>query len=157
MFSNEGQTSVAQGAPSRFVPHLGLEEFIDFSIIFNCSVVIGDHISSSHNSSLLFNFCNILCFTDYLLFSIASFGSEWLIVLIILFSNVICSSKLSEDLQQTSHLFFYLADEDGNALSPSRDLLDMHDNSLLAFGSRKDIGSWHLHLASMVCWQIDAQ
>lgn len=66
------------------------------------------------------------------------------------------SSELSEDLQQTAHLFFYLADEDGNALSLSRDLLDVRDNSLLAFGSRKDIGSWHLHLVSMVRCQIDA-
>ncbi|KAL6983884.1 mannosyl-oligosaccharide glucosidase [Sarracenia purpurea var. burkii] len=58
------------------------------------------------------------------------------------------SSKLSEDLWQTAYLFFYIADEDGNALSLNRDILDVHNNSLLAFGSRKDVGSWHLHLVS---------
>ncbi|GFS33838.1 glucosidase 1 [Actinidia rufa] len=59
------------------------------------------------------------------------------------------SSQLGEDLSRTAHLFFYLADEGGNALSLSRDHLDVRDNSLLTFGSRKDVGSWHLHLISM--------
>ncbi|KAL7206997.1 hypothetical protein ACSBR2_019649 [Camellia fascicularis] len=43
-------------------------------------------------------------------------------------------SKLSEEMQ-TVHLFFYLADEDGNALSLSRETLNIRENSLLAFGS----------------------
>ncbi|KAE9454234.1 hypothetical protein C3L33_13867, partial [Rhododendron williamsianum] len=76
----------------------------------------------------------------------SGYGGDWTVRIDVRNEN----SKLSEDLQQTAHLFFYLADEDGNALSLSRDLLDIHDNSLLAFGSRKDIGSWHLHLTSMV-------
>ncbi|KAG5521863.1 hypothetical protein RHGRI_034177 [Rhododendron griersonianum] len=75
----------------------------------------------------------------------SGYGGDWTVRIDVRNEN----SKLSEDLQQTAHLFFYLADEDGNALSLSRDLLDIHDNSLLAFGSRKDIGSWHLHLTSM--------
>ncbi|XP_058192852.1 mannosyl-oligosaccharide glucosidase GCS1-like [Rhododendron vialii] len=75
----------------------------------------------------------------------SGYGGDWTVRIDVRNEN----SKLSEDLQQTAHLFFYLADEDRNALSLSRDLLDIHDNSLLAFGSRKDIGSWHLHLASM--------
>ncbi|KAI8527967.1 hypothetical protein RHMOL_Rhmol12G0115200 [Rhododendron molle] len=76
----------------------------------------------------------------------SGYGGDWTVRIDVRNEN----PKLSEDLQQTAHLFFYLADEDGNALSLSRDLLDIHDNSLLAFGSRNDIGSWHLHLASMV-------
>ncbi|CAL5433583.1 unnamed protein product [Camellia sinensis] len=39
-------------------------------------------------------------------------------------------SKLSEEMQ-TVHLFFYLADEDGNALSLSRETLNIRENSLL--------------------------
>ncbi|KAA8528986.1 hypothetical protein F0562_033526 [Nyssa sinensis] len=58
-------------------------------------------------------------------------------------------SKLDEDMMKTPHLFFYLADEDGNALSLSRDFSDIREDSLLAFGSRTDVGGWHLHLESM--------
>ncbi|KAI8004652.1 Mannosyl-oligosaccharide glucosidase GCS1 [Camellia lanceoleosa] len=57
-------------------------------------------------------------------------------------------SKLSEEMQ-TVHLFFYLMDEDGNALSLSRETLNIHENSLLAFGSQTDVGSWNLNLESM--------
>ncbi|KAM7262125.1 hypothetical protein ACFE04_021202 [Oxalis oulophora] len=46
------------------------------------------------------------------------------------------------------HLFFYLADEDGNALSFPRDTFDINHNSLLTSGSRSDIGNWQLHLRS---------
>ncbi|KAL7171700.1 hypothetical protein ACSBR2_036371 [Camellia fascicularis] len=57
-------------------------------------------------------------------------------------------SKFSEEMQ-TVHPFFYLADEDGNALSLSRETLNIRENSLLAFGSRTDVGSWNLNLESM--------
>ncbi|KAL7199120.1 hypothetical protein ACSBR2_021413 [Camellia fascicularis] len=57
-------------------------------------------------------------------------------------------SKLSEEMR-TVHLFFYLADEDGNALSLSRETLNIRENSLLAFGSQTDVGSWNLNLESM--------
>ena len=51
---------------------------------------------------------------------------------------------------KTGHLFFYLADEDGNALSLSRDAMNIHETSLLASGSRSDVGNWQLHLESKV-------
>lgn len=51
---------------------------------------------------------------------------------------------------RNGHLFFYLADEDENALSLNRDTLKIRENSLLASGSRMDVGSWQLHLKSMV-------
>lgn len=51
---------------------------------------------------------------------------------------------------RSAHLFFYLADEDGNALSLSGDILEIRENSLLALGSRMDVGGWQLHLESVV-------
>ncbi|KAK7246976.1 hypothetical protein RIF29_41850 [Crotalaria pallida] len=45
-----------------------------------------------------------------------------------------------------AQLFFYLADEGGNALDVN---LNAHKGSLLASGSRSDIGDWQLHLKSM--------
>ncbi|CAL8091308.1 unnamed protein product [Prunus armeniaca] len=58
-------------------------------------------------------------------------------------------SKGNEELSTSAHLFFYLADEDGNALNIGGDTLGIHENSLLASGSRMDIGSWQLHLKSL--------
>lgn len=49
-----------------------------------------------------------------------------------------------------SHLFFYVADEDGNALTLGRDALDGRESSLLAAGSRIDVGGWQLRLKAMV-------
>ncbi|KAK9120050.1 hypothetical protein Scep_018143 [Stephania cephalantha] len=46
------------------------------------------------------------------------------------------------------HLFFYLADEEGNSINVGRERLDVRDGSLLASGSRKDVGDWELHLSS---------
>ncbi|PSS26953.1 Mannosyl-oligosaccharide glucosidase [Actinidia chinensis var. chinensis] len=75
----------------------------------------------------------------------SGYGGDWTVRIDVQSEN----SQLGEDMSRTAHLFFYLADEGGNALSLSRDHLDIHDNSLLTFGSRKDVGSWHLHLISM--------
>ncbi|KAL9225563.1 hypothetical protein vseg_001469 [Gypsophila vaccaria] len=60
------------------------------------------------------------------------------------------SEKLSpdENALETGHLFFYVADEGGNDISMSRDVLDIHESSLLASGSRGDVGGWQLHLKS---------
>ncbi|KAJ4710863.1 mannosyl-oligosaccharide glucosidase GCS1-like [Melia azedarach] len=58
-------------------------------------------------------------------------------------------SRWDNNIQRSGHLFFYLADEDGNALTLSRDILDIHDSSLLATGSQADIGGWQLHLKAM--------
>jgi len=51
------------------------------------------------------------------------------------------------------HLFFYLADESGHVLNLAGDTLDIDKNSLLASGSRSDIGDWQLHLESKVIWK----
>ncbi|XP_077227087.1 mannosyl-oligosaccharide glucosidase GCS1-like isoform X2 [Tasmannia lanceolata] len=57
-------------------------------------------------------------------------------------------SRLDDDLWRTAHLFFYLADEEGYAISIDRELLSFHGSTLLAFGSHDDVGGWELHLDS---------
>lgn len=59
-------------------------------------------------------------------------------------------SKWNEEFGRGAQLFFYLADESGNALDVSGENLNIRENSLLASGSRKDIGDWQLHLKSTV-------
>ncbi|XP_052204412.1 mannosyl-oligosaccharide glucosidase GCS1-like isoform X2 [Diospyros lotus] len=72
----------------------------------------------------------------------SGYGGDWAVRI------DVQSEKPGEDMLETVHLFFYLADEAGNALSLSRDLLDIREDSLLAFGLRTDVGSWNLHLES---------
>lgn len=59
-------------------------------------------------------------------------------------------SKWNEEFGKGGQLFFYLADEGGNVLDVSKENLNIHENSLLASGSRMDIGDWQLHLKSTV-------
>ncbi|XVF02716.1 hypothetical protein REPUB_Repub04eG0198300 [Reevesia pubescens] len=70
------------------------------------------------------------------------YGGDWAVRI-----NV-QSQGWNDEMQKNVHLFFYLADEDGNALSLGRDILDIHENSLLASGLQTDIGGWQLHLKS---------
>lgn len=65
-----------------------------------------------------------------------------------LWSNL--RSKWNEGFGRGAQLFVYLADEAGNALNLSRKNLNVHTDSLVASGSREDIGDWQLHLKSMV-------
>ncbi|GAV87816.1 Glyco_hydro_63 domain-containing protein [Cephalotus follicularis] len=58
-------------------------------------------------------------------------------------------SSRNDKMQGNAHLFFYLADESGNAVSLGRDIIDIVEDSLLASGSQLDIGDWQLHLKSM--------
>jgi len=59
-------------------------------------------------------------------------------------------SKWNEEFGRGAQLFFYLADEGGNVLDVSRENLNIRESSLLASGSRSDIGDWQLHLKSKV-------
>ena len=59
-------------------------------------------------------------------------------------------SRWSEEMLRSAHLFFYLADEEGNALSLNGDVLEIRENSLMAYGLRMDVGDWQLHLQSVV-------
>ncbi|XP_022776307.1 mannosyl-oligosaccharide glucosidase GCS1-like isoform X1 [Durio zibethinus] len=72
----------------------------------------------------------------------SGYGGDWAVRI-----NV-QSQGWKNEMQKNVHLFFYLADEDGNALSLGSDILDIHENSLLASGLRTDIGGWQLHLKS---------
>ncbi|KAK8485543.1 hypothetical protein V6N13_090462 [Hibiscus sabdariffa] len=72
----------------------------------------------------------------------SGYGGDWAVRI-----NV-QSQGWNDEVQKNGHLFFYLADEDGNALSLGRDILDIHEDSLLASGLRTDIGEWQLHLKS---------
>ncbi|GMI70826.1 glucosidase 1, KNOPF [Hibiscus trionum] len=72
----------------------------------------------------------------------SGYGGDWAVRI-----NV-RSQGWNDEMQKNGHLFFYLADEDGNALSLGRDILDIHEDSLLASGLRTDIGEWQLHLKS---------
>ncbi|KAK4413227.1 Mannosyl-oligosaccharide glucosidase GCS1 [Sesamum alatum] len=58
------------------------------------------------------------------------------------------SEVLKEETEDTVHLFFYVAEEGGNALYLGSGPSDIPDVYILAFGSRNDLGSWQLHLES---------
>ncbi|KAL5762404.1 hypothetical protein ACOSP7_018668 [Xanthoceras sorbifolium] len=72
----------------------------------------------------------------------SSYGGDWAVRIGVQNEE----SQWDNQMQRSGYLFFYLADEDGNALSLSKDRLDIHESSVLAFGSRLDIGDWQLHL-----------
>ncbi|XP_059445134.1 mannosyl-oligosaccharide glucosidase GCS1 isoform X1 [Corylus avellana] len=74
----------------------------------------------------------------------SGYGGDWAVQIDVQSEQ----SKWNEDIGGTAHIFFYMADEDGNALSLSRDILDIREDSLLASGSRMDVGDWQLHLKS---------
>ncbi|KAF6152032.1 hypothetical protein GIB67_010606 [Kingdonia uniflora] len=71
----------------------------------------------------------------------SGYGGDWAVHIDVQHDK----SRLDWD---TGHLFFYVADEEGNALSIDRERFNIRDGSLLAFGSRKDVGGWELHLSS---------
>ncbi|KAK7368446.1 hypothetical protein VNO80_10472 [Phaseolus coccineus] len=75
----------------------------------------------------------------------SGYGGDWAVRI-----NVeIDKSLWNEEFGRGAQLFFYLADEAGNALDVSRENLNIHEDSLLASGTREDIGDWQLHLKSM--------
>ncbi|CAN6726949.1 unnamed protein product [Malus baccata var. baccata] len=72
----------------------------------------------------------------------SGYGGDWAV-------QIDVQNHKSKGNEEASHIFFYLANEDGNTLNLGGDTLDIHENSLLASGSRMDIGSWQLHLKSL--------
>jgi len=48
------------------------------------------------------------------------------------------------------HLFFYMADEGGNALTLGGGAIGSNHDSAIALGSRNDVGGWQLHIKSEV-------
>ncbi|KAL7609119.1 mannosyl-oligosaccharide glucosidase GCS1 [Lactuca sativa] len=78
----------------------------------------------------------------------SGYGGDWA------FRVGVQSEKLSEEMPDAAHLFFYLADEGENALSLGRSVTEIHEKSLLAFGSRSDVSDWELHLKSTDDFEI---
>ncbi|CAA7050834.1 unnamed protein product, partial [Microthlaspi erraticum] len=58
------------------------------------------------------------------------------------------NTGLNDEVKRNANLFFYIADEDGNVLNLGKDVLKLKDSSILASGSRADVGNWQMHLKS---------
>ncbi|CAL9118938.1 unnamed protein product [Musa textilis] len=74
----------------------------------------------------------------------SGYGGDWAVRLDL--QNI--KSKVHDAEDSTAHLFFYVADEEGNSLGVQRQKFESHDSTLLAFGERNDVGGWELHLDS---------
>ncbi|CAL5214028.1 unnamed protein product [Lathyrus oleraceus] len=74
----------------------------------------------------------------------SGYGGDWTVRIDV----QIDKSKWNEEFGKGGQLFFYLADEGGNVLDVGREKLNIRESSLLASGSRTDIGDWQLHLKS---------
>lgn len=59
-------------------------------------------------------------------------------------------NRLNDEVKRSTNLFFYLADEGDNVLNLSKNVLKLKESSLMASGSRSDIGNWQMHLKSQV-------
>ncbi|XP_065043148.1 mannosyl-oligosaccharide glucosidase GCS1-like isoform X1 [Musa acuminata AAA Group] len=74
----------------------------------------------------------------------SGYGGDWAVRLDL--QNT--KSKVHDAEDSTAHLFFYVADEEGNSLGVQRQKFESRDSTLLAFGERNDVGGWELHLDS---------
>ncbi|KAJ0972621.1 hypothetical protein J5N97_020580 [Dioscorea zingiberensis] len=73
----------------------------------------------------------------------SGYGGDWAV-------RVNVKNRDSDEAKQdTIHLFFYMADEEGNSIGIGKDNDNFDGSTLLTFGSRKDVGRWELHLESM--------
>ncbi|KAL6531514.1 hypothetical protein OROMI_027877 [Orobanche minor] len=59
-------------------------------------------------------------------------------------------SVVDEEMLKNMHLFFYMADEGGNALTLGGGAIGSNLDSAIALGSHSDVGGWQLHLKSEV-------
>ncbi|CAJ2677592.1 unnamed protein product [Trifolium pratense] len=75
----------------------------------------------------------------------SGYGGDWAVRIDV----QVDKSKWNEEFGRDAQLFFYLADEGGNVLDVGSEKLNIRESSLLASGSRTDIGDWQLHLKSM--------
>ncbi|KAK7359395.1 hypothetical protein VNO77_01353 [Canavalia gladiata] len=75
----------------------------------------------------------------------SGYGGDWAVRINV---HMLDKSKRNEEFGRGAQIFFYLADEGGDTLNLSRENLNIHQDSLLASGSRADIGDWQLHLKS---------
>ncbi|KAF3485754.1 hypothetical protein F2Q69_00054148 [Brassica cretica] len=70
------------------------------------------------------------------------YGGDWSVRI-----NLI-NKGLNDEVKRTVHLFFYLTDEGGTVLNLGKNVLDLKESSVLASGSRADVGNWQMHLKS---------
>ncbi|CAI9093220.1 OLC1v1028665C1 [Oldenlandia corymbosa var. corymbosa] len=73
----------------------------------------------------------------------SSYGGDWAVRIGVEDEN----SELDKETSKAVHLFFYMADETGNALNLGG-AVDVDDDSVLVSGYRSDVGNWQLHLKS---------
>ncbi|KAM0934900.1 putative mannosyl-oligosaccharide glucosidase [Dioscorea sansibarensis] len=72
----------------------------------------------------------------------SGYGGDWAV-------RVDVKKNDSDEAEQNLvHLFFYMADEEGNSISTGKDIDNFDGATLLTFGSREDVGRWELHLES---------
>ncbi|CAE5958617.1 unnamed protein product [Arabidopsis arenosa] len=70
------------------------------------------------------------------------YGGDWSI-------RINVKNMLNDDeVKRSAHLFFYLADDGGNGVNLGKDVLELKESSVLASGSRQDVGNWQMHLKS---------
>lgn len=76
------------------------------------------------------------------------YGGDWSI-------RINVKNMLNDDeVKRSAHLFFYLADEGGNGVNLGKDVLGLKESSVLASGSRQDVGNWQMHLKSQVTFDL---
>ncbi|CAL9216405.1 unnamed protein product [Arabidopsis halleri] len=69
------------------------------------------------------------------------YGGDWSI-------RINVQNRLDDEVKRSVHLFFYLADEGSNGVNLGKDVLGLKESSVLASGSRQDVGNWQMHLKS---------
>jgi len=76
------------------------------------------------------------------------YGGDWSI-------RINVQNMLNDDeVKRSTHLFFYLADEGCNGVNLGKDVLRLKESSVLASGSRQDVGNWQMHLKSQVTFDL---
>ncbi|KAJ3678273.1 hypothetical protein LUZ60_002076 [Juncus effusus] len=79
----------------------------------------------------------------------SGFGGDWAVRLDL--KNEMLNDGAEE---MATHLFFYIADESGKSFTMESQEAYRHGTTLLASGSREDIGDWQIHLNSLESVEI---
>ncbi|VFQ71484.1 unnamed protein product [Cuscuta campestris] len=74
----------------------------------------------------------------------SGYGGDWAAR----FEAKVDESVVDEEMLKKVNLFFYMADEGGNALTLGEGAIDTNHESTIALGSHSDVGGWELHLKS---------
>nr|GMD23223.1 mannosyl-oligosaccharide glucosidase GCS1 [Ipomoea batatas] len=74
----------------------------------------------------------------------SGYGGDWVTRI----EAQVDESVVDEEMLKNMHLFFYMADEGGNALTLGGGAIGSNHDSAIALGSRNDVGGWQLHIKS---------